>query len=39
LFSLECLIDMAAAADMEPQVTFKKPRTARKARDTAPAAA
>lgn len=33
LFSLEALIDMATVAGLEPHVTIKKPRAARKRRD------
>jgi len=33
LFSLEALIDMAAVAGLEPHVTIKKPKAARKRRD------
>lgn len=32
LFSLETLMDMATMAGMEPQVTIKKPKAAKKAR-------
>lgn len=30
LFSLDCLIDMATVAGLEPQVTIKKPKVPRK---------
>ncbi|KAF0164798.1 MAG: hypothetical protein FD157_1962 [Rhodocyclaceae bacterium] len=33
LFSLEALIDMATVAGLEPHVTIKKPKVARKRRD------
>ncbi|OHC69838.1 MAG: transcriptional regulator [Rhodocyclales bacterium RIFCSPLOWO2_02_FULL_63_24] len=39
LFSLEALIDMAAVAGLEPQVTIKKPKATRKRREEAQAAA
>jgi len=39
LFSLDCLIDMATVAGLEPQVTFKKPKAQRNRRDHELAAA
>lgn len=39
LFSLEALIDMATVAGLEPHVTIKKPKAARKRRDAELAAA
>jgi predicted XRE-type DNA-binding protein len=33
LFSLDCLIDMATVAGLEPHVTIKKPTVARKRRN------
>lgn len=33
LFSLDCLMDMATAAGMEPHVTVKRPKTPSKRRD------
>jgi predicted XRE-type DNA-binding protein len=33
LFSLDCLIDMATVAGLEPHVTIKKPKATRKRRD------
>lgn len=39
LFSLEALIDMAAVAGLEPHVTIRKPKAARKRRDAELAAA
>jgi predicted XRE-type DNA-binding protein len=39
LFSLDCLMDMATAAGLEPQVTIKKPKAPRKRRDEDLAAA
>lgn len=39
LFSLDCLIDMATVAGLEPHVTIKKPRSARKGRSEERAAA
>lgn len=39
LFSLEALIDMATVAGLEPHVTIKKPKAARKRRDGELAAA
>ncbi|MDP2829661.1 MAG: XRE family transcriptional regulator [Sulfuricellaceae bacterium] len=39
LFSLEALMDMATVAGLEPHVTIKKPKAARKRRDEALAAA
>ncbi|MEO8159117.1 MAG: XRE family transcriptional regulator, partial [Betaproteobacteria bacterium] len=32
LFSLDCLIDMATVAGLEPHVTIKKPKAPRKRR-------
>ena len=39
LFSLDCLMDMATAAGLDPQVTVKKPKAQRKRRDEEKAAA
>ncbi|MBK7767620.1 MAG: XRE family transcriptional regulator [Sulfuritalea sp.] len=39
LFSLDCLIDMATVAGLEPHVTIKKPKATRKRRTEEPAAA
>jgi predicted XRE-type DNA-binding protein len=39
LFSLDCLIDMATVAGLEPQVTLKRPKAARKRRNEELAAA
>lgn len=39
LFSLDCLIDMATVAGLEPHVTIKKPKTPRKRRNEELAAA
>ncbi len=39
LFSLECLMDMATVAGLEPRVTIKKPKAPRKRRDEELAAA
>ena len=39
LFSLDCLMDMATAAGLEPQVTIKKPKVSRKRRNEELAAA
>jgi predicted XRE-type DNA-binding protein len=39
LFSLDCLIDMAAVAGLEPHVTIKKPKATRKRRNEELAAA
>lgn len=39
LFSLEALMDMATVAGLEPHVTIKKPKAARKRRDEELAAA
>ena len=39
LFSLDCLIDMATVAGLEPHVTIKKPKAARKRREEESAAA
>lgn len=39
LFSLDCLIDMATVAGLEPHVTIKKPKATRKRRDDELAAA
>ena len=33
LFSLDCLMDMATVAGLEPHVTIKKPKATRKRRD------
>lgn len=39
LFSLDCLIDMATVAGLEPHVTIKKPKATHKRRDVELAAA
>lgn len=39
LFSLEALMDMATVAGLEPHITIKKPKAARKRRDEELAAA
>jgi predicted XRE-type DNA-binding protein len=39
LFSLDCLMDMATAAGLEPHVTIKKPKVSRKRRNEELAAA
>ncbi|MFM9971451.1 MAG: helix-turn-helix domain-containing protein [Burkholderiales bacterium] len=39
LFSLDCLIDMATVAGLEPHVTIKKPKVPRKRRNEELAAA
>lgn len=39
LFSLDCLMDMATAAGLEPRVTIKKPKVSRKRRTEELAAA
>ena len=39
LFSLDCLMDMATAAGLEPHVTIKKPKMPRKRRNEELAAA
>ena len=39
LFSLDCLIDMATVAGLEPHVTIRKPKVTRKRRDEELAAA
>jgi predicted XRE-type DNA-binding protein len=39
LFSLDCLIDMASVAGLEPHVTIKKPKATRKRQDEELAAA
>ena len=39
LFSLDCLIDMATVASLQPHVTIKKPKATRKRRTEKPAAA
>ena len=39
LFSLDCLMDMATAAGLDPRLTIKKPKVPRKRRDEEKAAA
>jgi hypothetical protein len=39
LFSLDCLIDMATVAGLEPHITIKKPKAPRKWRNEELAAA